>query len=262
MAGRIRSIKPEILEDTKTASLTHLEYRVFVGSWLLADDHGNLRGDPDYVRGQIVWASRESRESVAKALETLARVSLLNKYVVRGQVYFHVAGWEKHQRVDKPGKPRMPLPTESDQVFANDSRESREDFLGNTECLEIPRPDLRPPTSEKDPDPDPEQDLDPTARAKRSTKPRTRKLAVTLPVDWSPTDVHAGIARERGVELELQVRKFKAHAEANARTAVSWNGAFTQWLLNSWPDRNAPGSNRNNGMAELFELANQTGESP
>ena len=257
MAGRIRSIKPEILEDTKTASLTHLEYRVFVGSWLLADDHGNLRGDPDYVRGQIVWASRESRESVAKALESLARVSLLNKYVVRGQVYFHVAGWEKHQRVDKPGKPRMPLPSESDQVFTEHSRESRGDFLGNSECQETPGPDLRPPTSEKDPDP--EGDPDPTARAKRSTKPRTRKLAIALPVDWSPTDVHAGIARERGVELELQVRKFKAHAEANARTAVSWNGAFTQWLLNSWPDRNAPSNQRSNGMAELLALGNPGG---
>jgi len=260
VAGRIRSIKPEILEDTKTASLTHLEYRIFVGSWLLADDHGNLRGDPDYVRGQIVWASRESRESVASSLENLARVSLLVRYSVRGQVYFHVAGWEKHQRVDKPGKPRMPLPSESDQVFTEHSRESRGDFLGNSECQETPGPDLRPPTSEKDPDP--ERDLDPTARAKRSTKARTRKAAVALPADWTPTESHAEIARERGVELELQVRKFKAHAEANARTAVSWNAAFTQWLLNSWPDRNAPGSNRNNGMAELYELASQTGESP
>lgn len=42
MAGRIRSIKPEILDDEKCASLSHLE---------IADDYGNLRGDPDYVRG-------------------------------------------------------------------------------------------------------------------------------------------------------------------------------------------------------------------
>jgi hypothetical protein len=252
VAGRIRSIKPEILEDTKTASLSHLEYRIFVGSWLLADDHGNLRGDPDYVRGQIVWASRESRETVAKALESLARVFLLFKYTVRGQVYFHVVGWDKHQRVDKPGKPRMPLPTECDQTLAGDSRESREDFLGIPESQETPGPDLRPPTSEKDPDPEGDQDPD-RARARRSTKSRPRK-AVALSADWTPTEAHADLARERGVDLTLQVRKFKAHAEANARTAVSWNGAFAQWLLNAWPDRNQPRSG--DGLQYALDVAN------
>ena len=251
MAGRIRSIKPEILEDTKTASLTHLEYRVFVGSWLLADDHGNLRGDPDYVRGQIVWASRESRESVAKALETLARVSLLHKYVVRGQVYYHVVGWEKHQRVDKPGKPRMPLPSESDQVFTEDSRDSREDFLGNTDCQQNPGPDLRPPTSEKDHDHDPEDDLVPRSGRSRSS----RKLpSVSLSDSWAPTAEHAETATKRGVDLDVQVQKFRNHALQNDRKAVRWNHAFTNWLLNAWPDRKL--GSANDGMADLLRMAN------
>ena len=143
MAGRIRSVKPEILDDEKTANLSHLEWRLFVSLWLIADDYGNLRGDPGYVRSQTLWAQDESRDSVSKALETLAGVSLLSPYTVRGQSYYHVNGWDKHQKVDKPGKPRMPGPSEADPPASDDSR----DYLEEPE--EIPEtlaPDLRPPT--------------------------------------------------------------------------------------------------------------------
>jgi hypothetical protein len=164
MAGRIRTLKPEILDDSKCAALSHLEYRLFVGSILIADDHGNLRGDPDYIRGQIVWGSRESRETVASALETLARVSLLVPYTVRGQLYLHVAGWAKHQKVDKPSKPRMPGPDEDDchsnSTPTEHSRDSRETLASNSrDPRESLAPDLRPPTS----DPDPDRELPPRA---------------------------------------------------------------------------------------------------
>jgi hypothetical protein len=151
MAGRIRSIKPEILEDEKTAGLDHLAWRVFVSAWLIADDYGNFRGDPAYVRGQILWATSETQETVGVALEALARVSLLSRYRVRGQSYYHITGWGKHQKVDKPGKRRMPGPDESDpelkQPLLLDSGDSREDSRESRESL---APDLRPPTSDQD----------------------------------------------------------------------------------------------------------------
>lgn len=150
MAGRIRSIKPEILEDEKTAALSHIEWRVFVSVWLIADDYGHFRGDPAYVRGQILWATNEHHDSVAAALETLARVSLLSRYTVRGQSYYEICGWSKHQKVDKPGKPRMPGPEQADAEYQSTltgssgelSRDSRETLAT----------DLRPPTSDLDPD--------------------------------------------------------------------------------------------------------------
>jgi len=155
VAGRIRSIKPEILEDEKTASLPHLEWRLFVSLFLIADDYGNLRGDPAYVRGQVMWAVDETRDSIANALDGLARVSLLSPYTVRDQSYFHIAGWDKHQKVDKPGKPRMPGPDEATpeliQADANDSRDPRETPAEPRETL---APDLRsgPPITDHDRD--------------------------------------------------------------------------------------------------------------
>lgn len=168
MAGRIRSIKPEILEDEKTAALTHLEWRLFVSLFLIADDYGNLRGEPAYVRGQILWATGETTEAVGHALGSLSRLSLLSRYTVRGQSYYHISGWDKHQKVEKPGKPRMPGPEQADaeqsQDVAVNSRGSREDFLESRESLS---PDLRSPIS----DLRPEENLPPARAIPPSTEP-------------------------------------------------------------------------------------------
>lgn len=146
MAGRIRTIKPEILDDEKTAHLSHLEWRLFVSLWMIADDYGNLRADPSYVRGQALWGTPDTTlESVGDALDRLARVRLVTKYRVRDQMYLHITTWDRHQKVDKPGKPRMPGPHEAeamgDQLLMPFSRDSRETLAT----------DLRPPTSDRDP---------------------------------------------------------------------------------------------------------------
>lgn len=153
MAGRIRSIKPEILEDERTAQLSHLEWRLFVSLWLIADDYGNLRGDPGYVQGQTLWASSETKDTVSSALTVLSTCSLLRSYSVRGQSYYHISGWSKHQKVDKPGKPRMPGPDEDDIESNSDvTCHSREPIVtldeSSRESRETPAPDLRPPTSD------------------------------------------------------------------------------------------------------------------
>lgn len=43
--ARIRTLKPEILEDARTAGLSDAAFRLFVAMIVLADDHGNLRAD-------------------------------------------------------------------------------------------------------------------------------------------------------------------------------------------------------------------------
>jgi hypothetical protein len=153
VAGRIRSIKPEILDDEKTAALSHLSWRLFVSLWLIADDYGNLRGDAGYIQGQALWASNETRDTVAAALDALAAELLIARYTVRGQSYYHICGWDKHQKVDKPGKPRMPGPDESDTPSSQQVTAARETFAESSrESLESLATDLRPPTSDLDTD--------------------------------------------------------------------------------------------------------------
>jgi hypothetical protein len=90
-------------------------------------------------------------------------------------------------------------------------------------------------------------------REKRRTRRASRPVApeLPLPADWKPNEKHAELATKRGLTLEFQAAKFMAHAETHARTAASWNGAFSQWLLSGDPSREPrPQTQRPVGRAE------------
>lgn len=110
--ARIRTLKPEILEDAKTANLSHEAWRLFVSLIVLADDFGALRGSPALLHSQAFWASplEDGQGGVTEALAELRAEGLVTLYEVRGQRYIQVTNWEKHQRVDNRGKPRVPRP--------------------------------------------------------------------------------------------------------------------------------------------------------
>lgn len=140
MAGRIRTIKPEILEDERSAGLSSDAWRLWVSMWLLADDHGRLRGNHQYLEGQIFWLAKP-RESLARLLESLEMADLVIRYEVNGQKYIEIPNWSKHQRVDHPGKPRVPPPSEgtieSKQADRPKvSRDSRETLARDAESVE------------------------------------------------------------------------------------------------------------------------------
>ena len=132
--ARIRSIKPEILEDEKTAKLSDLEWRTFVSLLLLADDYGNFRANPGRIAGAAFWAHEDVE--LKPALERLSGVGLIRLYEVDGQRYGHITGWTKHQKVDHPGKPTCPPPP------LGDSRDSRENGEGVVKVPEGLAPDL------------------------------------------------------------------------------------------------------------------------
>ncbi len=71
-----------------------------------------------------------------------------------------------------------------------------------------------------------------STNASHSTRARKMKeVEKPLPADWEPSADHAKSAAERGLNLDMQAARFRAHADANGRKQVSWNGAFAQWLL-------------------------------
>lgn len=111
MSGRIRTIKPELLEDERVASLSDGAFRLFIAAILSADDHGNFRAEPRQLRGVVYWAQDGILpNTVQDYREELLACGLIHGYRVRGQTYCHISGWAKHQRMDNAGKPRMPRP--------------------------------------------------------------------------------------------------------------------------------------------------------
>jgi hypothetical protein len=134
MAGRIRSIKPEILEDEEAASLTSDAWRLWVSMWTLADDYGNLHAAAGKLYGQVFW-SRAPSITIDEMLAELVTARRIALYQVNGAQYAHVRNWEKHQRIDNAGRPRVPAPVTTGCDFA----EARGDS---------PRTAARPPTSD------------------------------------------------------------------------------------------------------------------
>ena len=111
MPGRIRTIKPEILEDQKAAALPHDTWRLFVSLLLLADDYGNLSAHPAQILGAAFWAHDDA--DVPRMLRELVEADLVQLYTVRRQRFAHIVGWKKHQKVDHPGKPLFPGPDQA-----------------------------------------------------------------------------------------------------------------------------------------------------
>jgi len=177
---RIRTLKPEILEDANTAGLSDSAFRLFASAIVLADDYGNLRADERWLTGQIWWAHREPPR-VAEFLRELCEAQLISVYEVREQLYMTIRSWSKHQRIDNASKPRVPKPCDGSPISAEEFRESPRNAAG-------PRPPTTTTTTEREVDnaagrgdqdaPSaslPGLDLDsdaPLAKPKRARKPK------------------------------------------------------------------------------------------
>lgn len=154
MAGRIRSIKPELIDDQRIAALSHEAFRLFIGGLCFADDYGVFRADVRYLKGQVFseQPSRRPIEQVVAELEAFDQgrdqvCGLWITYAVRGQRYGKFARWDRHQRVNKPSAPRLPWPTD---VASKDFKGLSPEFRGSLGIPENPPADQRPATSDQD----------------------------------------------------------------------------------------------------------------
>lgn len=108
--SRIRSIKPEWLDDERMAMASPEARVLSIALIILSDDYGNGRANLTMLGGRAFPGHDNPREVLAKALDELVSLAFVVPYEVDGQSYYSIRNWEKHQRVDKPGKPHVPPP--------------------------------------------------------------------------------------------------------------------------------------------------------
>jgi hypothetical protein len=231
--ARIRSIKPEIIEDEKTAPLSDAAFRLFTSMIFLADDHGNVRADARWLQAQIWWAHREPPR-VAAILREIYDAHLIQVYGVRGGVYAHLLGWEKHQRIDNAGKPRVPLPSDPEAIMFSPDMEPA---AAPSRILAASRGEIPlDPDPDRDPDPEKEEEGEAAAAAaplhalKRKVDKATRKVA--LSADWKPRDEERARAQESGLNCDEQAAQFRDYHAAKGSRMVDWDAAFRTWLRN------------------------------
>lgn len=123
--ARIRTIKPEVLDDHKTARLSNEAWRLWVSALVLADDKGRLPGDAEFLRARIFWGVPrgpfdERSTNVLGALAECSRVGLIRVFEVAGERFLEICNFTKHQRIDKPGPAKFPEPSQG--VTLNDAQ--------------------------------------------------------------------------------------------------------------------------------------------
>src|SRR5205814_1805290 len=104
--GRIRSVKPELIQHPKFGTLTDGAARLFYGLLGLADDHGNCPAAPSFLAGQIFWGRQRSAGAIGKLLVELEVAGWISRYSADGGEYLTIAHWAlkgsvTYQLIDK-----------------------------------------------------------------------------------------------------------------------------------------------------------------
>lgn len=139
---RIRSIKPEFWRSLDIAALSIEDRLLFIGLWSYVDDNGVGVDRVPIIAAELFAddLSRDPRETLGRVSDGIGRLSecgLVQRYSDDSRDYLAVTNWERHQRIDKPNKPRYPLPTSENvtirDTLATPSRNSRETPAPGTE---------------------------------------------------------------------------------------------------------------------------------
>lgn len=178
---RIRTVKPEWLDDERIVCASPEARVMTIALILLADDHGRGRASLPVLAGRVFPGSANPREDASRALDELASLQFVLVYEVDGQSYYLIRNWSKHQRVDRPSKSQLPAPPDekAQKRLKNEPPANvREDSRG---CVE---------GSSTDQDQDQDQDHGPLLREaeeEAEEEPRTLSEQVAAQVRLKPT---------------------------------------------------------------------------
>jgi hypothetical protein len=139
---RIRSIKPEFWRSDDVDALDLPTRLLFIGLWSYVDDNGvgidKLSSiAADLFAGDMERDPRDTLARISGGLATLSERGMIDRYKVDRKAFLYVTAWTSHQRIDKPAKPRFPLPTCENAIprdtVATLSRDLRETPATGTE---------------------------------------------------------------------------------------------------------------------------------
>lgn len=128
--ARLRTVKPEFWTDERVGEVSVTARLLFIATWNFADDHGGLDRSAKQLKAQAFPYDNIDCEPL---IQELLQVGLLIEYEVGGKKYLHINGFRKHQKVEKPAKPRIPLYEGSPnppRILPENSPESRGSSLG------------------------------------------------------------------------------------------------------------------------------------
>ena len=108
---RIRTIKPEFWRSEDIAALSIEDRLLFIGLWSYVEDNGVGRDEPQLIQCDLYPLDTFTEASVRThgGLMRLSQQGLITRYEgPDGRKYLQVNSWGKHQKINRPSKPRFP----------------------------------------------------------------------------------------------------------------------------------------------------------
>jgi len=110
---RIRSIKPEFWRSNDISALSVEDRLLFIGLWSYVDDNGvgvdKLSSiTADLFADDLERDPSETFARVSRGLQHLSAAGRIVRYTLEKYDYLEITNWTKHQRIDRPNKPRLP----------------------------------------------------------------------------------------------------------------------------------------------------------
>lgn len=240
--ARIRSIKPEFFTSEVIASLPISARLTFIGLWTHVDDNGVTVDNAKLIMAALWPLEDDPRETLASVSGDLARLStagLIQRYEVSGRRYLFVSGWDEHQRVSHPGKPRYPRPDDPGATPLSSENTTDPQPSGNPpETLVSPPETLRP-----------EQGAGNREQGREQGTSLPRKRGSRLPDDFAVTDEMKNwfAANCPSVDGRRETEKFINYWQAKSgkdATKLDWIATWRNWMLTA--AERSPGSLRAN----------------
>jgi hypothetical protein len=128
--ARIRTIKPEFPLSETIGRLPRDARLLFIQLWTLSDDEGRLRGNSRLLANTLYTYDDDAIALMDGWIGELVREKCIVRYQAEGNTYIQILNWSKHQKIDKPGKSRLP-------EFAAPSRDSSEPIANPRDTVAI-----------------------------------------------------------------------------------------------------------------------------
>ncbi len=100
--ARIRTVKPEFWTSEQIAECSPTARLLFIGIWSFSDDRGIHPASVKRLKMEVFPSDSITDDELGAMVVELEAAGLLISYHAWGKDYWHVTGWAKHQKIDKP----------------------------------------------------------------------------------------------------------------------------------------------------------------
>lgn len=129
--ARIRTIKPEFFTSEQVMEISPLSRLLFIGIWPFCDDHGVHVASTKTLKAEVFPADDISLSDIENLMSELFSQRLVVEYSANGRNYWHITGWERHQKIEKPNY-KHPFPYEQNQIVTKESPTIRRPFADHS----------------------------------------------------------------------------------------------------------------------------------